>query len=63
MIERTSLARAIERANGNRSIEEVVREVVARHRTLSEAAAELGVSVPTLRVWRSGLPEGPQVSA
>ena len=53
MIDRTTLARAHERIH-RRPLEEVVREVCARHSRLEDAAEEMQVSVPTMRVWKMG---------
>lgn len=52
MIERTSLARAVERCHG-RPLEEVVRDICARSTSPEQAARELDISIPTLRVWKA----------
>lgn len=55
-IERTNFVKAIERVHGDRPIEEIVREALDKHDKLPEAAEFIGCSVPTLRVWKAGLP-------
>ena len=49
---KTSMMRAVERANGDRPIEELVKSALTNRGTVEGAAEDLGVSPATLRtLW------------
>lgn len=53
----------LERMHKGKPIDQIVREVVAKHDSPEPAAAELGVSLVTFRKWRSAFcSETPEVA-
>jgi len=47
---KTSMMTAIEKANGGKPIQEIVREALNKHGTIEGAAKELGIASRTLRL-------------
>jgi hypothetical protein len=58
MTDLTTAQRFFLQAHPGKSLRQVLLDVTTRHETLADAAAEVWISVPTLRIWmvQVGLP-------